>query len=140
MPDTRTALRRLASFPAAAKAAILVLALAGPLLAAEPKGGGELPAGAYEPYFTGWDGSLTYWLAGDIVIEEGNRYSFQNEAGAYSVDEGTKRIAFEGGGLEGAYAVVKQSGGEPAIVLPHKENEELGKEFAIGDIWACRRK
>ncbi|HEV7251718.1 MAG TPA: hypothetical protein VGN97_01265 [Mesorhizobium sp.] len=115
--------------------AALLIMMASPALAQE-----ELPAGKYEPYFTGWDGSLTYWLAGDIIIEDESRYSFQNEAGQYSVDEGTKRITFEGGALDGAYALVKQSSGEPAIVIPHKENEELGKEFAISDIWAYRRK
>lgn len=103
-----------------------------------PSHAADLPTGDYEPYFYGWDGSLTYWLAGDISIQGKNHYSFQNEEGRYEVVG--DRIKFEGGPLDGAYAVVKQSSGEPAIVLPRKENENLGKKFAVSDIWAYRRK
>lgn len=107
--------------------------------AASPVRAQDLPTGVYEPYFTGWDGSLTYWLAGDIVIEDGNRYTFQNESGRYEVTP-AERIIFDGGALDGAYAEIRQSSGEPAIVIPVEENEELGKEFAVSDIWAYRRK
>jgi hypothetical protein len=112
--------------------AIAVFAMVLPAQAA------ELPAGTYEPYFTGWDGSLTYWLAGDIRIQAGNRYVFQDETGGFAVN-GT-RITFDGGPLDGAYAEVRESSGEPAIVIPRKQNEELGKDFAVSDIWAYRKK
>ena len=105
---------------------------------AAPAWADDLPLGIYEPYFTDWNGSLAYWLAGDIAIEGGNRYVFQGETGRYEITG--QRIAFTGAGLDGAYAVIRESSGQKVIVIPHKENEDIGKEFAIGDIWAYRKK
>lgn len=95
----------------------------------------ELPAGTYEPYFTGHGGTLEYWLGGDLRLEPGNRYEFQNEAGRYGWDEASGRVVFTGGPLDGVHAMRKESDGRPAIVIPRKENRAMGIELAVSDPW-----
>ena len=47
---------------------------------------GAMATGTYETYFWGNDSALNKWLAGEIVIAPGNRYTFQRESGRYGLD------------------------------------------------------
>ncbi len=95
-----------------------------------------IPSGTYETYFHGVNAALTKWLAGDIVVRDGGAYAFQGAAGRYGLDPASQRIVFHSGRLQGVFARLASSSGRPAIVLPRRENEAIGKDLQIvSDVW-----
>src|SRR5690606_36110561 len=67
-----------------------------------------------------------------IVLSSGERGDCPTEIGVRQAGRG----AITGAGLEGAYAVVRESSGQKAIMIPRRENEDIGRAYAISDIWA----
>ena len=98
----------------------------------------QLPAGVYEVPKA--KGSAAF--SGDIILLDDNRYKQRNqsEVGEYKFSATAQRVLFVSGPLKGIYAKTVISAGAPAIVLPKKENEELGYRLAEADVWALYKR
>ena len=99
----------------------------------------QLPAGIYEISKLAAQEKLA---SGQIILLDDSHYKLRNEPGVsdYKFSATAQRILFLSGPLKGAYAKTVVNGGAPAIVLPRKENEELGLKLANADVWAYYKK
>jgi len=99
----------------------------------------SLPVGTYEIQNTTATTKFSY---GDIMLLADNHYRLKNEdiVGDYKFSATAQRILFLSGTLKGAFARTTTNADGLAIVLPLKENEELGIKLADADIWAFYRK
>jgi hypothetical protein len=97
----------------------------------------HLPAGTYQVQAN--DGKS---FKGDIVLIDDSHYklSGENTVGEYKFSTTAQRILFLSGTLKGAFARTVISGTDPAIVLPRKENEELGFKLVQTDLQAFYKK
>jgi hypothetical protein len=96
-----------------------------------------LPAGTYAVQ----SNNTAAWPLGDIVLVDDSHYKTGNEnaAGEYKFSVTAQRILFVSGPLKGAFAKTTINGGDPAIILPLKENKEVGFKLAV-DVWAYYKK
>lgn len=94
----------------------------------------DLPVGVYEVQKA--KGNTPF--SGDIVLLNDNQYKIRNESevNEYKFSATAQRVLFISGPLKGVYAKTVMNAGAPAIVLPKKENDELGYRFAEADVWA----
>ena len=94
----------------------------------------DLPVGVYEVQKANAD----KLFSGDLVLLNDNQYKLRNESevSEYKFSATAQRVLFISGPLKGIYAKTVMNAGAPAIVLPKKENDELGYRFAEGDVWA----
>jgi hypothetical protein len=94
----------------------------------------DLPIGVYEVQKA--KGNAPF--SGDIVLLNDSQYKLRNgsEVYEYKFSATAQRVLFISGPLKGVYAKTVLNAGAPAIVLPKKENEELGYRFAEADVWA----
>jgi hypothetical protein len=60
--------------------------------------------------------------------------------GEYRYSATAQRVLFTSGALKGAFARAALNGSDLAIVLPARENEELGMKLSGADIWAVYKK
>ena|SRR5215217_825614 len=97
----------------------------------------HLPSGTYQVQNN--DGKS---FKGDIVLIDDSHYklSSENTVGEYKFSATAQRILFLSGTLKGAFARIVMSGAAPAIVLPRKENEELGFKLIQTDLQAFYKK
>lgn len=82
------------------------------------------------------------WAHGDIILIDDNHYktSTDNVTGDYKFSATAQRILFLSGPLKGAFAKTVMNAGNTAIILPLKENVELGFKLANMDVWAYYKK
>jgi hypothetical protein len=94
----------------------------------------DLPIGVYEVQ----KAKVGSPFSGDIVLLNDNQYKLRNESevNEYKFSATAQRVLFISGPLKGIYAKTVMNAGAPAIVLPKKENDELGYRFAEADVWA----
>jgi hypothetical protein len=79
---------------------------------------------------------------GDIMLVDDSHYKLSNDntVGEYKFSATAQRILFLSGALKGAFARTVISGGEPAIMLPLKENTDLGFKRIQTDLQAFYKK
>lgn len=96
----------------------------------------SLPVGVYEV-----QNSTETKLTGNIILLEDGVYRIGNETttGNYKFSATAQRILFVTGPLKGIFARTVINSGSPSIILPLKENEELGFKLAQ-DILALYKK
>jgi hypothetical protein len=96
----------------------------------------DLPSGTY---VVKQAGNFTY---GNIILLDGSRYKLTNggEGGDCRFSATAQRILFMSGVLKGAFAKTIVVDGDAAIVLPKKENEDIGLKLADADVLAVHRK
>jgi len=94
----------------------------------------QLPPGLYEVQKS----KNSPGMASDIVLLNDNQYKLRNqsEVSEYKFSATAQRVLFISGPLKGIFAKTVISAGAPAIVLPKKENEDLGYRLAEADVWA----
>jgi hypothetical protein len=99
----------------------------------------RLPPGTYEIRKSA---PLEKISSSEIILLDDNHYKLKNEkeVSNYKFSATAQRVLFLSGPLQGAYARIVVNSGVPAIVLPHKENEELGLKLADADVWAYYKK
>ncbi len=99
----------------------------------------NLPPGTYE---IRKNTVLEKLSSSEIILLDGSHYKLKNstEVSDYKFSATAQRILFLSGPLKGAYAKIVMNGNSPAIVLPRKENEELGLKLADADVWAFYKK
>lgn len=97
----------------------------------------HLPPGTYQVQNN--DGKS---FKGDIVLLDDAHYklSTENTVGEYKFSATAQRLLFLSGTLKGAFARTTMSGTDPVIVLPRKENEELGFKLIQADLQAFYKK
>jgi hypothetical protein len=107
------------------------------MVQAQPAQVAHLPAGTYQVQNN--DGKS---FKGDIVLIDDSHYklSGENTVGEYKFSATAQRILFLSGTLKGAFARTVISGTDPTIVLPRKENEELGFKLIQTDLQAFYKK
>lgn len=107
------------------------------LVQAQPGQVKHLPAGTYQ--FQNANGKS---FKGDIVVIDESHYklSTENTVGEYKFSATAQRLLFLSGTLKGAFARTAMSGTDPVIVLPRKENEELGFKLIQTDLQAFYKK
>ncbi|HVG41968.1 MAG TPA: hypothetical protein VM888_10200 [Chitinophagaceae bacterium] len=83
----------------------------------------------------------TAWAHGDIVLIDDSHYKTgsENAGGEYKFSVTAQRILFVSGPLKGAFAKTAVTAGIPAIILPLKENKEVGFKLEM-DVWAHYKK
>jgi hypothetical protein len=96
----------------------------------------RLPVGTYQIQ------SGNTGFKGDIILTDDSHYklSTENTGGEYKFSATAQRILFLSGTLKGAFARTVLSGTEPAIVLPLKENTDLGFKLVQADLQAFYKK
>lgn len=96
----------------------------------------QLPVGTYQIQ----NNSTAF--KGDIVLLDDNHYKLSTEgtAGEYKFSATAQRILFLNGTLKGAFARTVISGSVPAIILPRKENEDIGFKLVQADLQAFYKK
>lgn len=97
----------------------------------------QLPAGTYQIQ---GNGKATF--KGDVILIDDSHYklSTENTVGEYKFSATAQRILFLSGTLKSAFARTIMSGTDPAIVLPLKENAELGFKLVQTDLQAFYKK
>jgi hypothetical protein len=97
----------------------------------------SLPAGTYSVQSNNPDN----WPLGDIVLVDDSHYKTgsENATGEYKFSAAAQRVLFVSGPLKGAFAKTVLNGSTPAIILPLKENKEVGFKLAV-DVWAYYKK
>ena len=98
---------------------------------------GQLPAGTYQIQNPGSSA-----FKGNIVLVDGSHYKLSNETttGEYKFSATAQRILFLSGTLKGAFARTVTSGSDTVIVLPRKENEDVGFKLIRADLQAFYKK
>lgn len=93
----------------------------------------QLPKGTYQ-----LSNTKNTTFNGDIVLIDDTHYKLSNEntVGDYKFSATAQRLLFLSGTLKGAFARTVLTGTEPVIVLPLKENEELGFKLIQADLQA----
>ena|SRR5688500_4532117 len=96
----------------------------------------SLPAGLYEV-----QNSTDTKLSGNIVLMDDGTYRVGSESttGTFKFSATAQRVLFVTGPLKGIFARTVINAGAPSIILPLKENEELGFKLAQ-DILALYKK
>lgn len=96
----------------------------------------SLPAGLYEV-----QNSTDTKLSGNIVLLDDGTYRVGSETttGTFKFSATAQRVLFVTGPLKGIFARTIINSGIPSIILPLKENEELGFKLAQ-DILALYKK
>lgn len=96
----------------------------------------SLPPGLYEVQH-----STDTKLTGNIVLLDDGSYRVGSETttGTYKFSATAQRVLFVTGPLKGIFARTVINSGAPSIILPLKENEELGFKLAQ-DILALYKK
>lgn len=96
----------------------------------------SLPVGIYEV-----QQSNETKLAGNIILLDEGVYRLGSEAnaGTFKFSATAQRVLFVTGPLKGIFARTVINSGAPCIILPFKENEELGFKLAQ-DILALYKK
>jgi hypothetical protein len=96
-----------------------------------------LPTGIYAVQ----NSSSANWAHGDIVLVDNSHYKTGNEngSGEYKFSATAQRILFVSGPLKGAFAKTAVNAGLPVIMLPIKENGEVGFKLAV-DVLAYYKK
>lgn len=119
------------------KALLLLLVLNTTIARAQSASVSHLPPGTYQVQNN--DGKS---FKGDIVLLDDSHYklSAENTVGEYKFSATAQRILFLSGTLKGAFARTTVSGTDPAILLPRKENEELGFKLIQTDLQAFYKK
>ncbi|MEO6070841.1 MAG: hypothetical protein ABIN57_06220 [Chitinophagaceae bacterium] len=107
------------------------------ILQAQPAKVAALPMGTYSIQSNNPD----TWPLGDIVLVDEYHYKTgsENITGEYKFSATAQRILFVSGPLKGAFAKTVITAGDPAIILPLKENKEIGFKLAV-DVWAYYKK
>lgn len=92
----------------------------------------QLQAGTYQVQ----NGNTSF--KGDIILLDDSRYKLSNEntIGEYKFSATAQRVLFLSGPLKGAFARTALRGGDPAILLPRKENAEVGFKLIQSDLQA----
>jgi hypothetical protein len=115
----------------------LLLLFFAPLAKAHTQSGQvtHLPAGTYQVQNKGS-------FKGDIVLIDDSHYKLSTETtvGEYKFSATAQRVLFLSGTLKGAFARTTTNGTDPVIVLPRKENEDLGFKLIQTDLQAFYRK
>jgi len=98
----------------------------------------SLPAGRYETLVKNSPGK---WEKGDIIFISDSQYqvSASPEKGEYRFSVAAQRVFFISGPLKGVFAKTVQQEGQPAILVPFAENQQIGLRLAPADIIALRR-
>lgn len=93
-----------------------------------------LPVGKYE---TSLREKGAKWEKGDIHIINERHYKISGsvESGVYKFSATAQRIFFTSGPLKGFFAKTVQQDNAIAIVIPVTENEQLGYNIAVADVW-----
>jgi hypothetical protein len=101
--------------------------------AQQPDRVAQLPVGTYQVQNGGGTS-----FKGDIVLMDASHYKLSNEnaTGEYKFSATAQRILFLSGTLKGAFARTVLSGSVPSIVLPRKENEDIGFKLVQADLQA----
>lgn len=96
----------------------------------------HLPLGTYQVQ----SGKTTF--KGDIILVDDSHYKLSTETtlGEYKFSATAQRILFLSGTLKGAFARTVMNGTDPTIVLPLKENAELGFKLIQADLQAFYKK
>lgn len=79
---------------------------------------------------------------GDIILLDDTHYKLSTEAttGEYKFSATAQRVLFLSGTLKGAFARTVMSGSDPSIVLPLKENTDIGFKLVQTDLQAFYKK
>jgi hypothetical protein len=87
-------------------------------------------------------GNDANWSHGSIVLIDDSHYKTSNETiiGDYRFSATAQRILFLSGSLKGVFARTAINAGAVAIILPLKENVELGFKMANTDVVAYYKK
>ena len=93
----------------------------------------QLPMGTYQVQ----NGART-GFKGDIILVDNSHYklSTENTVGEYKFSATAQRVLFLSGTLKGAFARTVANGADLAIVLPLKENENVGFKLIQADLQA----
>lgn len=96
----------------------------------------QLPLGTYQIQ----NGKTAF--KGDIILIDDSHYKLSTETtvGEYKFSATAQRILFLSGTLKSAFARTVMSGSDPTIVLPLKENAELGFKLVQTDLQAFYKK
>jgi hypothetical protein len=97
----------------------------------------QLPVGTYQVQ---GNGKATF--KGDIVLIDDSHYklSTENTVGEYKFSATAQRVLFLSGTLKSAFARTAMSGAQPAIILPLKENADIGFKLVQTDLQAFYKK
>ncbi len=97
----------------------------------------ELPTGTYQI-----QNSKASGLKGDLVLVDDSHYKLSNDdaVGEYKFSTAAQRVLFVSGSLKGAFARTIMSGGQPAILLPQKENATTVLKQIQSDLQAFYKK
>jgi hypothetical protein len=79
---------------------------------------------------------------GDIVLLDDSHYKLSTETtvGEYKFSATAQRVLFLSGTLKGAFARTVMRGTDPSIVLPRKENADIGFKLIQTDLQAYYKK
>lgn len=97
----------------------------------------HLPAGTYQV-----QNSARTSFKGDIILIDDSHYKLSNETtvGEYKFSATAQRVLFLSGTLKGAFAKAITTGTDTAIMLPLKENVDLGFKLIQADLQAFYKK
>jgi hypothetical protein len=98
---------------------------------AQPNQVAHLPAGTYQI-------QKNNSFKGDIVLLDDSHYKLSTEStvGEYKFSATAQRVLFLSGTLKGAFARTTGNSTDPIIVLPRKENEDMGFKLIQSDLQA----
>ena len=79
---------------------------------------------------------------GDLILLDDSHYKLSNEkiVGEYKFSATAQRVLFLTGTLKGAFARTASNDTDPVIVLPRKENEDIGFKLIQTDLQAFYKK
>jgi hypothetical protein len=98
----------------------------------------SLPTGTYGIQ----NSAAAKFTFGDIVLLDDSHYRLSSDGttGDYKFSATAQRLLFVSGALKGAFARTVLNADGPAILIPLKENEELGIRLATADVVAINRR